>query len=92
MEPLDEQTSNYIWFAVQTLPLLAPLPGLLLGSLRATFAICIMSNLYFIHGVLALFENKLVYGALEIVFALSLCVVSAIIVRKIREAQAQTQT
>ena len=90
IEPLATATSNGIWFVVQLLPLLLPLPGLLHTNLRATFILCMTSMLYFIHGVYVISDPKLtLLGAFEIGFALALCAVCALMVRKLREAAAQ---
>ena len=89
LEPLASTGTNIAWFIIQLLPLLVPLPGLLRVQLRSTFVLCITSLLYFIHGVLIAFDpDKQLLGGFEIVFALGLCAVTTLLVRKIREAEA----
>jgi len=90
IEPLASTSSNIIWFVVQLLPLLIPLPGVLRLQLRATFVLCMSSLLYFIHGVYVISDPKLtLVGSFEIFFALALCAVSAFMVRRMREAAAR---
>lgn len=90
IEPLDDAGVNAAWFVIQLLPLLLPLPGLLRGSLKPVFFMCMSSMLYFIHGVLVVFDPEmLLFGIFEILFALGLCTSTAILVRKIREQEAQ---
>lgn len=92
IEPLASTSSNVIWFIVQLLPLLIPLPGLLRLQLRPTFILCMATLLYFIHGVYVVSDPKLtLLGSLEIGFALLLCAVFAFMVRKMREAAAQQE-
>jgi len=91
IEPLASTGTNIAWFIIQLIPLLVPLPGLLRGQLRSTFVLCMTSTLYFIHGVLIAFDpDILLLGVAEIIFSLALCAVAAILVRKIREANAAT--
>jgi uncharacterized membrane protein len=86
IEPLENGAINALWFVVQILPLLLTLPGLIRARLRSTFILCLISLLYFIHGVLAAFDPTLrVFGALEICLALSLCALTALMVRSMRE-------
>lgn len=92
IEPLATTSSNVIWFVVQLLPLLLPLPGLLRLHLRPTFVLCMTSMLYFIHGVYVVSDPKLtLLGSLEIVFAVALCGVCAFMVRRMREAAAEQE-
>ncbi|XOV84437.1 MAG: DUF2069 domain-containing protein [bacterium] len=89
IEPLDDPGVNAAWFLIQMLPLLLPLPGLLRGHLRPAFFMCMSSMLYFIHGVLVVFDPDLfVFGLFEILFSLGLCGATAILVRRIREHEA----
>ena len=93
MDPLASTGTNIAWFIIQLIPLLVPLPGLLRCQLRSTFVLCITSTLYFIHGVLIAFDaDKWVLGSFEIMFSLGLCAVTALLVRKIREAEAASAT
>ena len=90
IEPLDDAGVNAAWFIIQLLPLLLPLPGVLRGSLRPIFFMCMSSMLYFIHGVLVVSDPEmLLFGVFEILFALGLCASTAILVRKTREHQAE---
>jgi len=89
IEPLATSGVNFTWFVVQLLPLLAPLPGLLRLKLRSIFVLCMTSTLYFIHGVLLVFDPGMrLMGSFEIFFALGLTAVAALLVRKIRESEA----
>lgn len=87
--PLPDVGPNLLWFAVQVAPLLLPLPGLLSGSIRPTFLLCLGSLLYFVHGVVVTYEGSLAWlGAFEIGFSVALCATTALLVRKMREAEA----
>jgi uncharacterized membrane protein len=93
IEPLDDAGANAAWFIIQLLPLLLPLPGFIRSNLRPVFFMCMSSTLYFIHGVLVVFDPEMqLFGIFEIVFALGLCATTAILVRKIREHEAQLPT
>ncbi len=84
--PLSDPGVNLAWFIMQMLPLLVPLPGLLRLGINSTFALCMGSLLYFIHGVLLAFEPALrLFGFAEITFAAALCYCSAMLVRILRE-------
>ena len=90
MQPLADDTVNFVWFVIQILPLLATLPGVLRGGIRSTFMLCMVSLLYFVHGVLIVFDQATqLLGVFEIVFALGLCAVAAWLVRQLREAEAR---
>ena len=66
------------------------LPGLLHLKIRSTFMLCMVSLLYFIHGVLIVFDPPTrILGMFEIGFALSLCGVTAWMVRQLREQEAR---
>ncbi len=87
--PIDDNTINVIWFLLQVAPLLLPLPGIMSGQVRATFIVCLASQLYFVAGVLAMVdETTRLYGAVEITFALMLCGSTTMLVRKLRERDA----
>ncbi len=89
IEPLANPATNGVWFLIQLLPLMLPLPGLLHARLRSTFIMCMVSTLYFIHGVLITFDPDMrLLGVCEIVFSLGLCGVTAYMVRHIRELEA----
>jgi|GEM_PF-429473 len=90
--PLDDTILNAIWFLIQVSPLLLPLPGLMSGQVRATFIVCLASQLYFIHGVLAMVDEPTrLYGAVEITFALMLCGSTTMLVRALRERDAMLE-
>ena len=92
VEPLASPGPNLVWFILQILPLLLPLPGVLRGQIRATFILCLVSLLYFIHGVLLAYEGTLQWlGAWEIGFSLLLCGTTTLLVRKLREREATKQ-
>ena len=52
IDPLPTTTLNAVWFFIQVLPLLLCLPSALRGQLKGMFFLCLVSTLYFIHGVL----------------------------------------
>lgn len=52
VEPLAGTVANALWFAVQVLPLLLVLPGVLRGGSRGYFYAILASSLYFIHGTM----------------------------------------
>ena len=87
LEPLGDAGANLVWFLLQVLPLVLPLAGVIRGGLRSTFFLCMASTLYFIHGVLIVFDAGYhLLGASEILFALGLCAVTAMMVRRMRES------
>ena len=89
MQPLADAGVNAAWFVIQILPLLLTMPGLLRLSIKSTFLLSMASLLYFIHGVLVVFDEATqIIGAFEIVFALSLCGVASWMVRLLREREA----
>ena len=89
IEPLPDPSANVIWLVLQILPLLLCLPAALKGQLKGMFFLCLVSTLYFIHGVLIVFDPELFYWAVaELFFSLSLCGVTALFVRKLREFNA----
>ncbi len=89
VSPLPDAGPNLLWFFAQVAPLLLPLPGLLRGSIRSTFLLCLGSLLYFVHGVVVTYDGTMAWmGAFEIGFAVALCAVTAFLVRKMREAEA----
>lgn len=87
ISPLDHTVFNWIWFALQILPLVGPLPGLLSLRIRSVFLLCLFSLLYFVHGVVYTLDNALIGGA-EIGFSLLLCGVTTYLVRQLRELEA----
>ena len=89
VEPLPDPSVNAIWFVLQILPLLLCLPAALRGQLKGMFFLCLVSTLYFIHGVLIVFDPALFYWAVaELFFSLALCGITALFVRKLREFNA----
>lgn len=89
IEPLADASVNLVWFLIQVAPLLLTLPGLLRLSIKSTFVLSMTSLLYFIHGVLIVFDPGMqLLGAFEIGFALSLCGVASWMVRSLREQEA----
>ena len=87
VSPLEDTMANTIWFFIQVAPLILPLSGLLKGSVRSTFLLSLASLLYFMHGVVKVYDGSgVVIGGFEIVFALGLCVSAAFVVRGLREA------
>ncbi|UXH41114.1 DUF2069 domain-containing protein [Pseudomonas promysalinigenes] len=85
---------NNLWFAnlhgarvevilaIELVPLLLLLPGMLLGSARAHAWVCFVVNIYFIKGVLAAFDPaRAVFGWVEIVASLGLFIAGLLYVR-----------
>jgi uncharacterized membrane protein len=91
IEPLGTSSSNSVWFLIQVLPLLLPLPGALRGQLRSMFLLCLVSSLYFIHAVLVINDEPLfLIASAELLFSLGLAVCTAVFVRKRRELDAES--
>lgn len=91
IEPLSTSLSNSVWFLIQVLPLLLPLPGALRGQLRSMFLLCLVSSLYFIHAVLVINDEPLfLIASAELLFSLGLAVCTAVFVRKRRELDAES--
>jgi uncharacterized membrane protein len=91
IEPLGTRSSNSVWFLIQVLPLLLPLPGALRGQLRSMFLLCLVSSLYFIHAVLVINDEPLfLIASAELLFSLGLAVCTAVFVRKRRELDAES--
>ncbi|MFK0312943.1 DUF2069 domain-containing protein [Pseudomonas sp. NPDC090233] len=85
---------NNLWFAnlhgarvgvilaIELVPLLLLLPGMLLGSARAHAWTCFVVNIYFIKGVLAAFDPaRAVFGWVEVLVSLGLFVSALLFVR-----------
>ncbi len=83
--------ANITWFALQVAPLLIPLIGTLRRNIRATFVLCLASLLYFAHGVVVAYvgQHRLI-GVLEIVFALTLCLATTMLVRALAAGETNT--
>ena len=68
-EPLPDPSANVIWLVLQILPLILCLPAALKGQLKGgKFFLCLVSTLYFIHGVLIVFDPELFYWAVAELF------------------------
>ena len=85
---------NNLWFAnlhgarvgvilaIELIPLLLLLPGMLLGSARAHAWTCFVVNIYFIKGVLAAFDPaRALFGWVEVLVSLGLFVSALLYVR-----------
>jgi uncharacterized membrane protein len=85
---------NNLWFAnlhgarvevilaIELIPLLLLLPGMLMGSARAHAWTCFVVNIYFIKGVLAAFDPaRAVFGWIEVLVSLGLFVSGLLFVR-----------
>ena len=92
VDPLPTTTLNVTWFLLQITPLLITLPSAMRGQLKGVFFLCLISILYFIQGILIIFDPALFYwGVAELFFALALCFVTALYVRKLREFMAANE-
>lgn len=90
VEPLESSGSNLIWFAIQVLPLLLILPGILRLIPRSYLLASLAAMLYFCHGVLqAVDPEDRVLGLWEVGFALALVLTASFAVRHLRMAEAQ---
>ena len=85
---------NNLWFAdlhgarvevilaIELIPLLLLLPGMLIGSARAHAWTCFVVNIYFIKGVLAAFDpGRALFGWVEVLVSLGLFVSGLLYVR-----------
>ena len=85
---------NNLWFAnlhgarvevilaIELVPLLLLLPGMLTGSARAHAWTCFVVNIYFIKGVLAAFDPaRAVFGWVEVLVSLGLFIAGLLYVR-----------
>nr|WP_189660569.1 DUF2069 domain-containing protein [Pseudomonas vlassakiae] len=85
---------NNLWFAnlhgarvevilaIELVPLLLLLPGMLMGSARAHAWTCFVVNIYFIKGVLAAFDPaRALFGWVEVLASLGLFVAGLLYVR-----------
>ena len=91
IDPFSTLNGNIAWFLIQLLPLLVPLPAAIGGNFRSVFVLCLVSLLYFVHGVVTAFDPGMRWFAGgEIFFSLALCGSSALYVRRARELEAQT--
>jgi len=84
VEPLDDAVSNTLWFAIQVLPLLVVLPGLLRGSHRGYFYTILAATLYFIHGTMeAATADQRLLALWETGFAVALITVACLAMRRL---------
>lgn len=84
VEPLDDALSNTLWFAIQVLPLLVVLPGLLRGSHRGYFYAILAATLYFIHGTMeAATADQRLLALWETGFAVALIAVACLAMRRL---------
>ena len=90
VEPLASSSSNLIWFAIQVLPLLLILPGVLRLIPRSFLLASLAAMLYFCHGVLqAVAPEDRVLGLWEVGFSLALVLTASFTVRHLRMAEAE---
>lgn len=84
VEPLDDTLSNTLWFAIQVLPLLLVLPGILRGSHRGYFYAILAATLYFIHGTMeAATADQRLLALWETGFAVALITVACLAMRRL---------
>ncbi|MFW6094107.1 MAG: DUF2069 domain-containing protein [Pseudomonadota bacterium] len=84
VEPLAASTTNVLWFAIQVLPLVAVLPGVLRGGSRGYFYTILASMLYFVHGVLeAATADQRTLALWETAFAVALIAVASVAMRRL---------
>lgn len=92
MEPLDSAVANHTWFALQVLPLLLVLPGVLRAgphaphsSVRSYFYAIVAASLYFIHGAMeAATADQRAAAFWECGFAVALIAVASLAMRRLR--------
>ena len=85
VEPLDSNVTNTIWFAIQVLPLVLVLPGVLRGSHRGYFYSVLAASLYFVHGVLeAATPDHRTIALWEVAFAVGLIALATGAMRRLR--------
>lgn len=90
VEPLDTAFSNTLWFAIQILPLIAVLPGVLRGTSRGYFYATLAAALYFIHGVLeAVAPDQRALALWETGFAVALILSASLAMRHLARARRQ---
>ena len=89
IDPLPSTGSNMVWFAIQILPLLVIIPGMLRLHYRSCFYTIIVALLYFIHGVLlAVGESLRQLGYVEVGCSLLLILAATYLLRGLRREQA----
>lgn len=90
VEPLASSGSNLIWFAIQVLPLLLIVPGVMRLVPRSFLLASLAAMLYFCHGVLqAVDPDDRLLGLWEVGFSLALVLTASFAVRHLRMAEAQ---
>ena len=89
VEPLASEVPNLIWFAIQVLPLLLVLPGVLRLNPRSYLFAILAAMLYFCHGVLqAVSVEDRAIGLWEVGFSLALVLTASFALRHLRMAEA----
>ena len=92
VEPLATGLSNSLWFAIQVLPLLLVIPGMLRLKARSFLLAGLAAMLYFSHGVLlAVAPEHRALGFWEVGFALALVMTTAFAVRHLNRAGALSE-
>jgi uncharacterized membrane protein len=87
VQPLDAPSVNALWFAIQVLPLLLVLPGVLRGSFRGYLFASLAASLYFIHGTLqAATPGLRTMGLWEVGFAVALIGAASLAMRRLPRA------
>jgi uncharacterized membrane protein len=88
IDPLPDDTANATWFVIQTLPLLAVLPGMLRLNAISYFFAVIVAMLYFVHGVQASFgpaaRGLNTWGMCEALLAVALVGFASYTIRALR--------
>ncbi|MFM7120327.1 MAG: DUF2069 domain-containing protein [Gammaproteobacteria bacterium] len=83
IDPLPAATVNALWFALQVLPLLVVLPGVLRRHGRGFFYAALVALLYFVHGVLATAAGRQALGLAETAFSIGLLAVAFLALRRL---------
>jgi uncharacterized membrane protein len=88
VQPLETPWVNTLWFAVQVLPLILVLPGVLRGTSRGYFLSILAASLYFIHGTMEAATPDLRVMALwEVGFAVALIGAASLAMRRLPRGQ-----
>jgi uncharacterized membrane protein len=87
VQPLDSTSLNLLWFAIQVLPIVLVLPGVLRGSFRGYLFASLAASLYFIHGTLqATTPGLRTMGLWEVGFAVALIGAASLAMRRLPRA------
>jgi uncharacterized membrane protein len=87
-QPLETPWVNAVWFAIQVLPLLLVLPGVLRGNSRGYFFAVVAGSLYFIHGTMeAATPNLRAMALWEVGFAVGLVGAASLAMRRLPRAR-----